>query len=168
MADELLNYLNSSPFYAGLGDEDEKNRTEFLNNFAALPKILKDFLASTQTADYISNLGQQYQLDERQVVLLAIIIRYIVLGEIYIKDSVSMIVKFLGVDSNTASLLFNQVVKELFSPVIEEIKKIQRLKFSDRIASEHQAQSINQGQPVQSPSLHEQNMGNVVDLRNKK
>lgn len=168
MADELLNYLNSSPFYAGLGDENDKSRTEFLNSFASLSKTLKDFLASTQTADYISNLGRQHQLDEQQTILFAIIIRYVVMGEIYIKDSASMIARFLGVDSNAASLIFNQIVKDLFGPVIEEIKKIQRLKFNDRIAGETKTQPVSQNQPVQPPSLHEQNVGNVVDLRNKK
>lgn len=165
MPDELLNYLNSSPFFAGSDLEDSRNRLAFFEKFVRLPPNLKRMMSSAQTADYLASLGKKYLLTEQQVILLAIIARHAVIGDVYIRNVPPLISSHLKVSNEIAGQLFNEIVSVLFASVIEDIERIQREKFGDKI-NQTGGQTPPQ-QKIPGADLPETG-GNIIDLRNQK
>lgn len=157
---ELLNYWNSSPFYAGFDLEDPTSRSVFLEKFMALPASRQDLLTSTETADYLFNLSRQLNLSPEQLILLALVVRYTVVGDLSIGGVTELIMTSLGIEAASAQILFDKLSQDILS----------------------QPDHVNTPDPsyeskaAPARSLHEQNMatgsninrGNVIDLRNNK
>lgn len=185
MNDELLNnYLDYSPFYAGFDVEKDFVRRDFLNKYAKLPQALKDFLVSDNTAVQIYNLGSSRGLNRSQIIIMSAIIRYVLVGDIYIKEMPKLLISSIAVGEQEANRLFDSLVNQILPPVWEDVKKIQIQKFG---AGQIPQSSSTQLAPS-SPSLHEQNMaqpnvqprpkypgedlpetgGNIINLRTQK
>jgi hypothetical protein len=130
----LYQYFISSPLFAEFKDFEGPERKLFLNEYSSMSPSLKNFIASTETATYISALGIDYQLDDNQVSQIAGTLREIATGKIFIKDISATISSRLGIDDIKAGEIANKVVSKTFSPIIEDIKRIQRTKFPEKIA----------------------------------
>lgn len=176
MADEFLQYINISPFYAGFDLEEKSVRTKFLRDYEILPIKLKEFLVSEITAARIEGLSQSYQLSANQITLLAIILRYVATGNLFIGDMPQELSRWLGIDQATAREVANQIVSQLFAPVLEDLNKVQAEKFPGRLA-EKPVPQVPQVKPVEMPGQDPQyyqgqdlpeSGGNIIDLRNMK
>lgn len=149
---DLLNYLASSPFYAGIGVESATSRTAFINAFYSLDTTAKEFLTSEKTANQIFSLGAQFNLKQNQITIVALLIRNIVTKNIATKDLVGSLSHILGIDANTSKLLSSKIVSEILLPAKLPLDL------------NHSTSPV----PPTPPSLHDQNtQGNVIDLRNK-
>jgi hypothetical protein len=167
MADELLQYINTSPFYAGFDLEEKEIRKRFLRNYLILPPKLREFLVSEVTATKIAALSQTFRLSVNQTILLAMIIRYTVSGNLFIGDMPAQISSSLGIDQNTALEIARAITSQLFAPVIEDIKKLQLQKFGKLPGSSTPQPSLQRPpQHIPGEDLPETG-GNIIDLRNK-
>lgn len=158
---ELINYLESSPFYAGFDVEDLQARNDFFEKFRTLAPPVQDFLTSTTTADYLFGLAQQFRLDETRMIILAMTVRHIVTGDVSINNVPRLMATLLGIELASAEIVFEQINKGLFPKIINYLNLEEQQPFNSGIRQ----------------SLHEQNMttdmpratsGNVIDLRNQK
>lgn len=173
-----LTKLSTSPYDAGIGAEPEESRNIFLNEFGLLPPSLQSFLTSDETSEAIADLSEHYDLGIAQTELVAWTIRDTVTGNTYIKELPQLIVRMTGLNLQKSTDIFNYIIKNIFAPYWEDIKKIQISKFGNEESSPQQT-------PVNPPSFHEQNMAslpkqqypgeelpetgsNIIDLRNQK
>ncbi len=175
MTDDLNNYLDYSPFYAGFDVEKDYIRKTFLDNYINLPQILRDFMVSEDTASKIYNLGSDNDLNKSQIIIMSAMLRYVLIGDIYIKDMPKLLISSISIGEQGANVIFESLVNQILSPVWDDIKKIQIAKFGNEPSSSQQT-------PINPPSFHEQNMtapprqnypgenlpetgGNIIDLR---
>lgn len=101
--------------------------------YAGLPASLKNYLASTDTSGAILSAGLEFNLDDHQTSAMATALRELVIGKIFIKDFPAAISSRLGIDDVKAGGLVNKLVSQSFGPIIEDIKRIQRGKFPDKV-----------------------------------
>ena len=140
-------YFLASPFFAELVDFDSPDTKVFIKSFCELSIPLRDFLSSPDIAAVIISLGDKYGLQEKQISILSKIIKDLVFGKIFIKDLPLNISANLGIDEIKASQLVNDLVSQSFGPILEDIKRIQRTKFPERI---NQMKSAPQPPPLQA------------------
>lgn len=168
----------------------------YISKVSELPSKIKTVLTDFSTAEFVEEkLGLQFNLSGLQKAETTRIIRDIILNDLNISDMVNTIASKLQIAPQMAKDVTNQIISQLFVPVMEEIKQIQRQKFEDQLQtvnSSRQPESQPEVEPqnleVQpqnttpqptSPSnqsFHEQNMsqkdimetgGNVLDLRQR-
>lgn len=145
--ENLSSYINASPFYAGVEFEQDYERESFLSDFRYLPQSLQKFLPAIATSEYIRALAQSYSLDEPKIVLLAMVIRYVLSGKVYIKNMPRMLSQPpLAIPENIAAGIFNKLINELFPVCWEDIKKVQIQKFG---GANQQKQSQSPPPPTQ-------------------
>ncbi len=148
----LYQYFVASPFYAEFKDFDSLERKLFLTDYLKMSAGLKNFFASTETATLISGLGTNYQLDDNQVSAIAGTLREIMIGKIFIKDFPTTISSKLGIDDIKAGEIVNKIISKSFGPIIEDVKRIQRNKFPDKIQQiQKESQPTNLTQPSARP-----------------
>ena len=111
---------------------------------------------------------------------VARLVRDIAIGDVFIGDMPTEISKRLGIDPATAREIANQIVAQLFTPALEDIKKVQAAKFPGRLPAKQQEQGIGsrvQGTNAQTHQQHQnhyqreelpESRGNIIDLRNQK
>lgn len=126
-------YFIASPYFAGLSSANDDGVKAFANSYISLSQPLKDFIASEETATTITLVAIKYELEEKQISQLAQTLRELVLGSIFIKDLPNTLTTKLGVDEAKAQEIINKIVSESFGPIIEDVKRIQRSKFPDKI-----------------------------------
>lgn len=137
---------------------------ELQDKIDELPQDLADFLVDYRTSNFIRNLTINKKVDPRLGTEIAAIVRDVIVADLYIDDLPTIFRDRLGISQDLAYETANEVVSQLFPPIIEGVKKIQRDKLGSRM-------SVQPQRPLETrepPSLHEQNVGNVVDLRGKK
>jgi hypothetical protein len=117
-----------------------------------MSQSLKNFLASTETATNISSVGLSYDLDDNQVSKVAGTLRELILGKIFIKDFPVTISSKLGIDDVKAGEIVNKLVSQSFGPIIEDVKRIQRSSFPDKVtAMQKEIQPTGLNQPTARP-----------------
>ncbi len=126
-------YFLASPYFAGFGDFESPDRFSFIDSFADLPIALKSFLSSPKTAGSIYSMAFENDLGEIEASDIASLIRDVVVGNVFVKDFPLLLASKLGIDEARASTIANKIASELFAPIIESIKMIQKQKFSDKI-----------------------------------
>ena len=94
------------------------------------------------------------------------IVRDVLLGDLFIGDTSATISQKLNMDPQTAQQIRDKIVKELFAPAIEDIKKIQREKFPDRVAQRNTSTMLQPPKPPEIKTTMAVNQSNVIDLRN--
>ena len=182
----VFEYFAASPMYAGFGNLNGQERDKFINDLGQLSVELKNFFTAKETAESIFEIGRSNVLIDGQISRLAQLIRDLVLGNIFIKDFTSILTERLDIDEPTAFKLVNRITSELLKPVIEDIKRIQRNKFAERINRHKPIEAAPPTpKPVQiKPPISQQSEGvnnntkkaledqlqkiaSVIDLRNK-
>lgn len=141
-------YFLASPFFAGFKDPESPESKIFSGIFSELSPPLKAFLTSDETAAVLISIGQKYELEERQVSQTAQALRELVLGKIFIKDLPLVLGTKTSLDEDKSSRIVSDLVAQLFNPIVEDLKRIQRIKFTDRIMQLQKeskpAESLNQ------------------------
>ena len=150
----LYQYFTASPLFAGFNDFSGVDRKLFLTDYTNMSVALKNYLSSTETATNISTLGLDYQLDDSQISHIATAIRELILGKIFIKDFPMTISSRLGIDDIKAGEIANNIISKSFGPIIEDLKRIQRIKFPDKITQmQKEAQPPTLTRPSARPDL---------------
>ena len=130
-------------------DHDEE-REEFYTKALTLPGTILEILFNEENTARLKSLFESYQLKPKQSEELSRLIRKILVAEIYLGDIVAEITKRLEIDQEKAKGVANSLIGELFTPALEDIKKLHVEKFGKK-----------QETPPQPT-----NPNNVLDLRN--
>ena len=154
-----LQYLQFSPYFAQQDIEKEESRLKFFKSFDELPQKIKDLLASMVTAEKIMNIGQTFGLDEFDTEAIALAVRKIATGEIFVGDAANFIVNETELPYEQTKTLVGSIVSEIFPPALDEIYKVQSAKFPQR--PETAPNTSRQPDPVQPGNP------NVINLRNR-
>ncbi len=126
-------YFMASPYFAGFEDLESPESFAFIDSFVDLPVALKSFLSSPKTAGAIYSLAIENDLGEIEASTIASLIRDVAVGNVFVKDFPALLASRLGIDAARASAIANKIASDLFAPVIEAIKIIQKQKFADKI-----------------------------------
>ncbi len=155
------------------------NWERFQDKIDVISEVLFALLVAEETSEFIKLLTQKYVQLSVQGPDMARLIRDIVIGDVFIGDMPQEISRRLGIDPTTAREIANQVVSQLFTQVLEDIKKVQAAKFPGRLPAKPQEQSVGSrvqgtgGQIHQPHQNHYQGEelpesgGNIIDLRQK-
>ena len=153
------------------------------------PPTLANLLTNNKTSSFIESLTQKYVQLSVQGSDIARLIRDVVLADMFIGDMPQELSQRLGIDPTTAREVANQIISQLFAPVIEDLKKVHREKFPGRLPAKPQGPTSSyQGQGGQASKPQEQGTGeqahqqyasryqgedlpesggNIIDLRQK-
>lgn len=138
----------------------------FTQKFVGLPGNVKEMMLLIAPG-FIWTLAQEQNLVDSQSADISRIVRDIILGDLFAGDMTRTISDKLGTDQQTAQQIRDKIVKELFAPTIEDIKKIQREKFPERVG---QGSANAMPQPPTPPQIKNAppvNQSNVINLRNQ-
>jgi len=176
------NPLKLSPYSVDGLQTPGFNYNRFQDKLDALPGDLVDFLLDPAAANFVQSLTQKYIQLSVQGPDVARLIRDVVIGDIFIGDMPKEISNRLGIDQTFAREIANLIVSQLFTPFIEDIKKVQNERYPGRLPAKLQEQDTGgqtpppQGPPSVpqvKPAGHYQgeelpeSSGNIIDLRNK-
>lgn len=138
--------------------------SEYLKMVSEKPETIKNILIDFSSAEFIhDNLGPFFKLTAEQLDETTRIVRDVLMSDLFIGNMTSEIGKRLGLPNDKALEIRNRIIAELFAPAIEDIKKVQREKFS------RQGEAI-PAAPAQQPAPQVKtnvNPNNVVNLRDK-
>lgn len=135
---------------------------DYAGRFRNLPESILKVVFDFSTAEFIEDkLGQTFGLNSEQKTELTKVVRDVLLADVFWGDFPTLVSSRLDIDADTADQIVKTMTSELFAPAMEDIKAIQRDKFSDRIAQ----RKSDQVRPVQQGPDTEQ--GNVVNLRKR-
>lgn len=144
--------------------KNRDNIESYMNRVRNLPESIKQTLTDSATADYIiETIAPHFSLEEEQVTELTRIIRDILLGDLFIGDMSTNISQKLNVDQQVTQQIQEKMINDLFANAIEDIKKIQREKFPDRVG---QRSGTSSPQPPNMKNIPPVNQSNIIDLRN--
>lgn len=128
---------------------------KYLDKVSALPKSIKSILIGFGSAEFIEEkIVPKFNLNTTQKLNLGGIIRDILILDLFLGDLVTEISSELEIDQQKAKEIANDIVSQLFSPAIEEIKVLQKQKFANRLSGTPSNQTINlrpQGAPAPGP-----------------
>lgn len=158
-------YLDYSPYFAQVDIEAPSTRAEFLELFNKIPQQAKDFMVSMETAEHIFNLGTSLKLDAYDTEAIAYIIRQIMTGEISLAKATEVVVREIKVSPEDARKILGSCFRDVLTPVVEDIKKIQTLRFPNTSTLPEKQSTAN---PPRTPTPSSViNPSNIVDLRAK-
>lgn len=142
-------YFIASPYFAGFSTADSEAMVSFTKYYSNLPQTLKNFLVSEETATSLVLVGIEYELKDREISTIAEFLRRLVLGEIFVQDLPQKVSSELNINLERTQSIMNKIISQTFVPIIEDLKRIQRTKFPDRIIEmqkESRPQGLNQNQ----------------------
>ncbi|MDO8496591.1 MAG: hypothetical protein Q7S43_04070 [bacterium] len=148
--DSIYHYFVASPMFAGFGDLNSQERVYFLQDFSKTSLNLRNYLTSADTVELIFSVGKDSELDDSQISELGILIRELLTGKIFIKDFSIALSSRIGIDDIKAGGIANKIISQSFAPIIEDVKRIQRSKFPEKITQlqkEGRPAGLNQAKP---------------------
>ena len=149
--------------------------SRFQDKLDKLPGNLVDFLLEPSVVDFIESITKKYVQLSVQGPDIARLLRDVIIGDIFIGDMPQAMSNRLGIDPALAREVANQIVSQLFTPVIEDIKKVQNERYPGKLPQKPapvtpQQSSVEvtpQQRHYQGEDLPESG-GNIIDLRNTK
>lgn len=172
MTDENTNQTPqyATPYNVDLFFSNSKNYfAEYIRRVFLLPESIRNILTDDSTAEFIEDkLGANFNLSPQNKIEITRIIRDVLLGDLSLNTVSDSISVKLNINEDTAAQITNKIVIELFQPAIEDIKKMQKEKFSNQsggIARNPEPIQSLKKTPVSNSSV---NPNNVVDLRNNR
>lgn len=147
-------YFTYSPYFAEELTPEGFDHVE--NAFQAAPEKIKNLVIGASTPLFIKSTVDQYKLTQDQGIIIALLIRGLLFGDIYIGNIVQEIQNRMGLDATTAQDVANTIINFIFSSAAEEIRVVQHRAFGGGSAP------VVAPRPPQAPV-----QGNVLDLRNK-
>ena len=107
----------------------------FKEKYDTVSEPIRNLIFSIDTAVFLKEVSEKISLSENQSADLSRIIRDILLVDLYVGDMAINIASKLQIDQQVAKEVANQIVSQLFTPALEDIKRLQKEKFGDRISS---------------------------------
>ena len=160
-----LKELNQySPYYvdAKITGSTLNNYEQFTNKVYNLPENIKTFfLNSLKIAEFIKDTMVKNNLTEESGKELARIIRDLLFADFYLGDVVNQIGQRVGVDDQKAKIIAGLIIIELFSPILEDLKKIHTQKFASATKEQEVKDEPSPQPPIQPPVEDE----SIIDLR---
>jgi hypothetical protein len=139
----------------------------YMTKVKATPPPIISILTDDQTANYFEdNLGPSLNLNEPETENLIRITRDVLLGDLFIGDMAPTISEKLEIDLSPAKEVASKIFRELFTPAIEDVKKIQREKFPGRVGQGISGDTSQRSAPPQVKPAMAVNRENIIDLRN--
>lgn len=108
--------------------DDEKHEF-FYSKINSLPQNIQDLLFSLDTEEKLKNISVQLRLNQKQTTELTRLVRDIIIKDAYLGDILKETQKRLSLDETAARDIANRIISEIFSPAIEDIKKLHIEKF---------------------------------------
>ena len=176
----LQKYFKFSPFFVDSASMPDLDWERLQNKIDQLPPTLVNLLTDNKTSQFVETLAQKYIQLSVQGPDVARLIRDVVIGDIFIGDMPKEISNRLGVDQALAREVANLIVSQIFTPVLEDIKKVQAEKFPGRLPAKPQRKDIGSRVQDTGEQTHQQHTGhyqgeelpesggNIIDLRNTK
>ena len=125
-----------TPYNIDIEKLDESALKRYIDRVRSLPDKLRNFMFDLKPAEYIEQtLSKQFGLSENQMPGLLRIIKNIALSDLFIGDMPSQIAVQLNIDSAKARDIANKIVNQLFTPVLEDIKQVQKERFGNKVQS---------------------------------
>ncbi len=145
--------------------QSESAVKEYMDQVKRCPPSILALMTNESTADFLEdNLGPTFGIEESAVENITRIIKDVLLGKLFAGDITQTIIQTTGADQTTAQKIRDKIVKELFAPALEEIKKIQREKFPDRTRQGTTSEPTNTTPPP-TKEVSSINQSNVINLR---
>lgn len=136
-----LNIYDPYDVYINQNWGDNFKYNQIHDKLKNIPNELFDFLFDLKTGDFIKDrVSVPLQLNEHQSKGLAVLVLEFILADTYLGNIVNEIKNRLGVDEIKATIIAGLVVAELFSPILEELKKRHVEKFAQGKTSRPQQQ----------------------------
>lgn len=149
-------YFEYTPFHAGALTEDAQSRERFYSTYEFLPEQVRELMVSLSVADHVRGIVEREGLRLAQGRAIARVIRDVLTGDLFIKEAAARLVQVANISELTAQRIMDDVVKNIFSLVVDEIRKTQREKFSDKLGAASQKPVV-PSQPKSSDT--------IIDLR---
>ena len=128
-----LQYAQFSPFFVSDPKLTGPEWDNFNNKVESLPSALKDAILSLKAAEVIESVGSSNGLKDEQIEELSKITRDVIIAKLFIGDMPSQIAVQVGVDSIKARDIANKIVNQLFVPVLEDLKRVQKDRFGNKM-----------------------------------
>ena len=164
-------YLQFSPYFAQQDIEKTDDRIKFLKSFDNLPQPIKDLLTSLDTTEKIINTGKTFGLDNYDTEAVSFVVRKIAAGDTFVGEGASLISTETELPLEKAKNLLSLVVREILSPALEDVKKIQTIKFPQRFGTpasvNAQTPQTPTRPPIKQPESIQSHNPNVINLRNR-
>ena len=170
MALDHQKYFQYSPFFVDATEMSDLDWERLNAKIDKIPQTLADFLVDTKVSEFIESLTQKHIQLSVQGPDVARLIRDVVIGDIFIGDMPKEISNRLGVDQTLAREIANSIVSQLFTPILEDIKKVQNEKYPGRLPVKPIPQPAPQVKPAETHYQGEdlpESGGNLIDLRSK-
>ncbi|MBI2062642.1 MAG: hypothetical protein HYT61_00105 [Candidatus Yanofskybacteria bacterium] len=164
------NSLKLSPYSVDGMQTPGFNYGLFQDKLDNLPTNLVDFLLDSSVPDFIMNLTQKHVQLSIRGPDIARLIRDIVIGDVFVGDMPQELSRRLGTDLATSREIANQIASQLFTPILEDIKKVQMVKFPGKLPAKPVSQPAPQVKPTETHYQGEElpeSGGNIIDLRSK-
>ena len=146
----MYEYFIASPYMADFDDLNSNEHKIFLGLYSDLSSNLKTFFAASQTANTIYGIGQEYKLNDGKISKIGATIRELLVGKIFIKDVPALLAQKINIDNPRAGEIANKIISQSFGSILEDVKRIQRSKFPERITQlqkEGRPAGLNQAKP---------------------
>ena len=142
-----------------------------MEKYYLISKAIRELIFTESTAVFLKEkIATRYSLSLNQSVMLSRTIRDVLVADFYFGDFVIKLTERLGIDGEKGKEIAAILIGELFSPVLEDIKKVHKEKFKrDMIELPKEAAPVVPAPPTQpaSSALPIANPNNVLDLRKK-
>lgn len=132
--------------------DDEKHEL-FYSKISSLSQNIQDLLFSIDTEEKLKNVSVQLRLNQKQTIELTRLVRDIIIKDVYLGDILKEAQKRLSLDETAARDAANKIISEIFSPALEDIKKLHIEKFGKK-----------ENAPTQ-PTANNSNPNNMINLK---
>ncbi len=178
----LNEHLSLSPYFVDTSTSPGFNWENYQDKIDRLSEDLFGLLIDDATSEFIKSLTQKYVQLSVQGPDIARLIRDVVIGDVFIGDMPRELSQRLDIDHQLAREVANQIVSQLFTPVLEDLKKVHREKFPGRLPDKPTAPTTPNAPSVAQPPISNtppiikhyqgeelpESGGNMIDLRNQK
>ncbi len=114
---DLKNYFKFSPYYANNENLSKKELLELDEKADHLPMEIKDHLLSVETSKTIQKIVSSHTLTEKQVIIIAVLVRRIFLKSSSKNTLAADLVKYANIDATKARQITTYLEQNIFSTV---------------------------------------------------
>ncbi|MBP9822207.1 MAG: hypothetical protein KBC81_02045 [Candidatus Pacebacteria bacterium] len=156
----------NTPYTIGLRPlKDRASIETYMNEVRKSPPAVLGIMTDEKTADFLEDaLGPAFGLTEPAIEEITRILKDTLLGNSFVGDLSNDIKHKLNIEEYLAQQIKDKIVKELLAPAAEDIKKIHREKFPDRIKKGSEPVPPSPPQQTQPTQVSD---SNVINLRNQ-
>lgn len=100
------------------------SREQLQKIYLSLPFKLREVIFDVKTADKIYEIAQKYKLGSQKIPLLASEVGLVLLALVRIQNFINSLKERLKIDEPIAQTIAQEIHKEIFLPIKEELKKV--------------------------------------------